>query len=99
MIRTILLVAALCLLLGCGDPDYQEDWLGTWRDTASGWAITFREDGTVGLKVEVAGVGTVIDQAGTPPRWNGKRTTADGSGTVIGWSSTPTSAVRPPCDS
>ena len=57
--------AVVILFLGCGDTDYQEEWLGTWRDTVTGWTITFREDGTVGLKVEQAGVTQAIDHAGT----------------------------------
>ena len=72
MLRKTLLVVTLVgyavvvlLFLGCGDTDYQEEWLGSWRETETGWTITFREDGTVGLKVEQAGVTVAIDHAGT----------------------------------
>ena len=72
MLRKILLVlifiggvGVLILFFGCGDPDYQEEWIGSWRETDTGWTITFREDGTVGLKVEQAGVTKAIDHAGT----------------------------------
>ena len=71
MLRKTLLVvtligyaAVVLLFLGCGDPDYQEDWLGSWRDTDSGLIMTFNEDGTFSARAEVQGVTVNADSAG-----------------------------------
>ena len=71
MLRKTLLVVTLIgycgmaiLFLGCGDPDYQEDWLGSWRDTDSGLIMTFNEDGTFSARAEVQGVTVNADSAG-----------------------------------
>lgn len=52
------------LFLGCGDPDYQDDWLGSWRDTDLGLIMTFHEDGTWSARAEVQGVTISADNAG-----------------------------------
>ena len=53
------------LFFGCGDPDYQKEWLGSWRDTDSGLKMTFHDDGTWSAIAVIDGVTLSSDQAGS----------------------------------
>lgn len=64
MLRKTLPLLILVLFIACGDPDYQEEWLGSWRDTDSGLQLTFNTDGTISAQVLIQGVAVRSENAG-----------------------------------
>lgn len=64
MLRKTLLLLTLVLFIACGDTDYQEEWVGSWRDTDSGLQLTFNTDGTISAEFLVQGVVISSENAG-----------------------------------
>ena len=68
MIRMSLFTLFMTLsILACdvnvyqGEPDYQEDWFGTWYDASTGFEITFHDNGFWSALVVREGVGADND--------------------------------------